>query len=595
MRKVTQNTVNMRGINRYLGTGVGILSTTLIPLSVLAADGIHNKPQLGSNKSYYLSRVTSLQPTNQAFLLSQNLQQPEFNFKDFDFWSNQCSVLENARKYNQALTACEKAISLKPKRKNTDLWLSRSNILLQLGNTAESVASYDQILKREPKNSYALTQRCEALTLLGSYEDAMTSCEKALQVNGNWRNSSPANAWHNRSIALQKMSRLPEALTSLERATTLNPNFSLAFSSTCGVLTSLQRYDEAVQACDLAIKTDGDWGKASAAVAWSNKAEALIFLGKKKDAVAAYEYALKINPKDSVSWTTQGFVLQTIGQHEKALASFNRAIDLNPKYSKALMLRCATLNQLRQFSEALTSCEQAVQGDGNWDGTGVAESWHHRSTALLGLQQYESALASCERALTLKEDYAEAWSNKGISLWYLGKREDARIAAKRATDINPKYVYGWFNYGRILSSLKKHSQAVDAYNQALKGDIASIDDSTLASIWANNGAALWQLKKYNLALKSTNEAIKINPKSFEGWYNKGIILLDLGKYSQALTSYRQANKLNPGNSYVLTGISMVLANQGKYTEALKVIEEALNINPNYAIAQKHKQKILSKL
>jgi tetratricopeptide (TPR) repeat protein len=531
----------------------------------------------------------------QARLLADNIQQAEFNYQDYDFWSNQCTVLENAQKFSEALAACEKAIALKPKRQNTDLWESRSNILLQLGKYAEAVASNNQILKKQPKNSFALTQRCEALYALGNYEEAISSCESALLVNGNWRNITPALTWYNRSLALRKVKRLESALTSLERAVNANPNYSLALAEQCGVLIDLQRNEQALIACDLALQTNGDWGKAKSAIAWNNKALALTKLGKIQEAIAAYEQALLVSPSDVVSLVNQGVLLQTVGQYEKALISFNRTTELNPTYSKALMHRCETLNRLQQFSEALASCDRALKNDDTWGDTPVAILWNHRSSALLGLQKYSEALFGAERALSLKEDYAEAWNNKGVSLWNLGNYKEAIAATKRATEINPRYVQGWFNYGRVLSSVKEYRNAVTAYSQALKGNLTEVDSSTLASIWANQGVALWHLHSFNLALASTNEAIKINPKSFEGWYNKGIVLLELGKYNQALQAYRKAEQLSPQNPYVWTGIGMALAGQGEYKEALKAFDEALNINPGYTVAQQQRQKILSQL
>ncbi len=153
------------------------------------------------------------------------------------------------------LVACEKATALQPKRQNIDLWISRSNVLMQQQKYAQAIASYDQVLKREQKNSFALTQRCEALSILGNNSDAIAYCEEALHVDGNWGNITPATAWFNRGVVLRKLTRSEEALTSFERAINLNTHYSVALAKQCGTLIDLQRYQEAIKACDLAIQT----------------------------------------------------------------------------------------------------------------------------------------------------------------------------------------------------------------------------------------------------------------------------------------------------------------------------------------------------
>ncbi|MBN3941106.1 tetratricopeptide repeat protein [Nostoc sp. NMS9] len=585
----------MKRIYGYLGVGFSV-SIILLQSPVFARNDSKNVLNNIFIADYSENTSNNTASVNLGLLMAENASQPEFNYQDIDFWSNQCHVLENAQKYDEALAACEKAIALKPKGKNIDLWISRSNVLMQQQRYAEAVASYDQVLKREPKNSFALTQRCEALSILGNNSDAIAYCEEALQVDGSWGTITPATAWFNRGVVLRKLTRPEEALTSFERAVNLNSNYSVALAEQCGTLIDLQRYEEATKACDFAIKTNENWGKDKEAIAWNNKALALFNLGKMSEAVVAYEHALAINPNDVTSWDNQGMLLHKMGQYEKALVSYNRATEINPKYSLAFAHRCETLNRLQRYEEALSDCDRAVALASNLGNETLAYLWHQRTNALLGLQKYETALDAAERAIALKLNYAEAWSNKGVILWNLKKYEDALTATKRAVDINPKYVQGWYNYGRVLSSLQDYQQAIVAYDQALNTKMEeSVDNLIIASIWANKGASLWRVRKYQLALNSTNEAIKINPESFEGWYNKGVILLDLAKYDEALVAYYKANDLNERNASVWTGIGMALAKSGKPQAALKAFESALNINPNYSVAQRARDALLSKL
>ncbi|GAB1543822.1 hypothetical protein NUACC21_64980 [Scytonema sp. NUACC21] len=583
----------MRGIYGWFGVTSGVLSVFIQSTANATEEG--KKLPTASILEANSQKLPLLLRGHNELLMSAS-PKPEFDYQDFGFWSNQCSVLENAQKYDDALAACERAIALKPKGKNVDLWTSRSNALMKLEKYAEAVVSYNQVLKTSPKNSFALTQRCEALSTLGNQEDAIASCEEALQVNGNWGNVTPAVTWYNRGLALKKLTQNEEAIASFERASLIDTEYSAAFAQSCSTLMDLRRYEEALKSCETAIETDKNWERATPAVAWKNKALALMKLGKLQAAVTAYEKGLELNPNDdAISWYNLGTIQHKFGQYEKALKSYSKAIEINPKYSLALARQADTFNQLHNYQQALASCDRAIAGDGIWSETSPAYVWHQRSSALLGLQKYEEALASAEQALVIKQDYAEAWNNKGVSLWNLEKYQEAQVATKKATDINPKYVQAWFNYGRILSTLKQYQQAVIAYNKALIINIHSKDKLTRASIQANKGAALWHLKEYNNALQATNKALDNNPKSLEALYNKGVILLDLKEYDRALEAYNQAESINPNNPYILTGIGMALAAKGEYQKALQIFEEALNINPNNVVAQKQRENLLKQL
>lgn len=522
----------------------------------------------------------------------------EFDYKNFEFWVEQCKSFFDLQKYTETVAACEKAISLKPKKNNVLMWTIRSNALLKLGNYAEAVISYNQVLQIEPNNSFALTQKCQALSQMGNYEDGILSCEKALRVNGNWGNITPATAWYNRGLALRNSNKNQEAIISFERAILIKPDYSLVFAEKCGTLRDLndsKLYKNAIEACNNAIKINGDWGESNPAIAYKYKAEVLTKLGKLSSAIDVYQKALEINADDAMSWYEQGKLQQKLSMYDKALASYSMAVQVKPKFSQALARQAEILNELKNYQAALESSDQALAGDGIWEDTTLAYVWVQRSTALVNLGKYEESIADAERAIALRQSYAEAWNNKAVSLWNLGKYKEAEKAAIKATGFNYKYAQGWFNRGRILSSLKKYSAAVTAYEKALKGDIAENDNVTPAMILSNQGVANWHLGKYFTALDSIKKATKLNPELFEVWYNRGVVFLELKKYNSALEAYQKANSINPDNPFVWTGIAMAIAGKGDYTSALKAVDKALNINPNYTLAQQQREIIIAKL
>ncbi|HEY9294788.1 MAG TPA: tetratricopeptide repeat protein, partial [Phormidium sp.] len=200
---------------------------------------------------------------------------------------------------------------------------------------------------------------------LGKYEEGIVACDRAIELDKNWGGASPAMVWYMRGVAYSKLKKLSEALFSYEWAIRLNSGYSLAIAERCLVLSQLEKYAEARDACQQALDKNGDWGNQTPAIAWVNLGRIQKQLKQYHQALEAYEKALAINPQDAIVWTEHGILLGMFGKHSQALTSYEWALKINPKYTLALANRCAAFNRLAKYQEALTSCDSSIQdGDG---------------------------------------------------------------------------------------------------------------------------------------------------------------------------------------------------------------------------------------
>lgn len=514
------------------------------------------------------------------------------NARNFqDYWKTLCQ--NNPAVVSDALAACDQLLVLNPK--DAALWAIRGNLLLAAGKSNEAVASYDRALALAPETSELHANRCKALSELGNQEGAIADCDRAIQLNKAWGNGTPAAAWFSKGTALKRLGRNQDASAAYERALALQPNYSLAWAEQCRVQSELGQQDAALAACNQALAVNGNWGDRTPALAWYNRGVALTRLEKYAEAIAAYEQALSIHPKDALIWTKQGALYSKLGKHSEALTSHDQALKISPNYSLALVNRCAALSKLGNYEAALAACEAALAGDGRWNEQGVAYAWDQRSVALAGLNRLEEALGSADRAVTIKPDFAEAWSNRAVTLWRMQNSIAALASADRAVALKPNYSQGWFNKGRILRTLERFEAAIAAYDQALKGDIPPTDKPTLADIWANRSAALWKSGNYQAALESANRSVEIDPKSTLGWFNRGGILMALQQPQEAAISYQQATQLDPTYVYAWTGQGMALERSGNYRAALTALNEALKRDPGQPLAQQSREVVLKKL
>ncbi|MGA9382948.1 MAG: tetratricopeptide repeat protein [Phormidium sp.] len=514
--------------------------------------------------------------------------------QDFDYWASLCSSQITAKKYEEAIAACDRILTINPN--DAKAWANRGEALIALSRYPEAVAAYDQVLRLEPQNSLAATQQCYSLNQQGDYNNAIQACEKALEIDANWGNISPAMAWYNRAVAQSKLGKTSEGLESLEWAIRINPKYSLALAERCSLLSEMAQYDRAIASCNEALEGEGKLDNGIVAIVWKRLGQIYQILKYYDKALAAYDQALALNPKDDLTWTSQGFILEILGRHSEALVAYNWALKVNPNSSLTLTNKCATLNRLANFTEAQPLCEKALQeGDNKWGREGAAYGWAQLANSLTGLNRYEEALAASNRAIALNPNYADAWSNRATTLWYMGRNPEALAATERAIAINPDSSVAWFNQGRIFTTLDNLESAVAAYQRGLRGDANVGNLPTLADLWVNQSAVLYRLKRYPEAVVAAQQAVGIKPNSAEALYNLALAQMASKNYADAVTAYDRAIAIDAKNANYWAGKGIALQFLERYAEALPALEEALKLNPNHAQALVNRDLVQKKL
>ena len=600
----------------------------LLQLFSMTAILVSVEPQAVRVDKFFPQVSQSIPPTS-SFLSAQN-DRGEFEFEDFDFWAEQCSLLSEQQQYTESLAACEQAIALRPRRDNVDLWTARGNALLNLGRYADSITSYRRVVAVSPNNSLAIAFQCAALFQLDRHEDAIDTCEQALSVDGNWGNVSPAFAWYYRGLALRQLGRLETALSSFERAVSVDANNFQALAEQCETLTVLGQSVELLKNCipPAAVPTNEENSSPSmiercGALPESDRSSQFIINTGLQATVLCYERALSGNSQDITLWIQQGLALEQLGQFERAATAFAQAIELNSNHAIALVHHCGVLNQLQDYESALEACDRAFQVEGGLETWKAAYGWNQRSVALIGLQRHDEALAAANQAIEIEPRYAPAWNSRGLSLWHLNQGDpvaeinqaidrykQAEIGLQETFErsypdspmtISRGLILALSNKGRILASSEKYRQATQAYDEALAAhrnavsrQMSPLDRTILGEIWGNQAAAYLHWNP-PAALNSTQEALTLNRDSFVGWYNRGLAFANLNNPECAFDAYSEAGQIDPNNIYVLIGQGLALEQLGFVQEAVTQLERVLSIDANNVLARQHREILVARL
>jgi len=240
---------------------------------------------------------------------------------------------------------------------------------------------------------------------------------------------------------------------------------------------------------------------------------------------------------------------------------------------------------------------------------GLAES-------LIGLSRHDEAIEYLDRVLNFKElkeifgadkrdqICAEASAYKGFALCELRKHEDAVSAFNVALKLNPSYPMALNDKGYSYLKLGHYTEALpilfDGLERYRKMNIFTDYDHAYALLLNNIGYAYIQLGQ----IEPAKEHLQLGLEYISQWEpkqqwkdaptikdiktallrNKGLALAYSGCTDKAIRCYKAALKANPNDINTLCYMGYALSTQNEHAEALNYFERALILEPNCASA-----------
>lgn len=206
-------------------------------------------------------------------------------------------------------------------------------------------------------------------------------------------------------------------------------------------------------------------GSPNHSMVWNNKGYALMHLGRRGDAVACFDTALEIDPKNLHALTNQGVLLAEEARPHDALQYYERALSIDPNSSLTWNNKGRALQALRRIDEAKGCYQRALQIDPR-----SALALGNMGWLLAEAGRHEEALVWLDKALGVDPFYDEVLNAKALALAALDRYEEGLKCLEKAIDARPGNAVLWQNKGSILSQMKRYRDALDAFDEALKRD-----------------------------------------------------------------------------------------------------------------------------
>ena len=195
---------------------------------------------------------------------------------------------------------------------------------------------------------------------------------------------------------------------------------------------------------------------------YAKKADTFFFSGQFKEAINAYNQALKIHPKMADVWNNRGVALTRLKIFDEAISSYDRALQIRADYADAWNNRGVCLIELQHYQEAINSFEQGIKVKPDY-----ADAWNNRGVCLAKIQKYQEAVKSYNQAIAIKNDYGDAWNNRGACLMKLGIYGEAIACFDNAVKIQPDFFSAWYNQARCYSLKGDVDMALKSFEKAV--------------------------------------------------------------------------------------------------------------------------------
>lgn len=363
----------------------------------------------------------------------------------------------------------------------------------------------------------------------GDWSEVFSRLEKALREfhpESRCSQAAPpppetAQEWYQLGLVHYKRAQYANAIASLEKAITLNPQCSDYYNSLGAAQAKMKRLAEAEQSFRKVLQL-----KPELMPALGNLGLCCYEQGKFAEAEQAYREMTRLAPTSPEVKQKLANLLRIQGKRQEAAECYRDLLKLQPKNVELLNSLGILLEEQGKNQEAIDVYRQALAIDPN-----AAEIHSNLGVALAGMERLDQAEAAYREAIRLKPNSAAAHNNLGNVLRKRGKVPEAEQSLREALRLQANYPEACNNLGIVLSHLGRYDESVACYQQALKLR------PDYPEALNNYGILLADRHDADEALRCYDEAIRIRPDYAEAHLNRALTYLVQGDFARGWPEY----------------------------------------------------------
>ncbi|MBQ6628294.1 MAG: tetratricopeptide repeat protein [Methanobrevibacter sp.] len=341
-------------------------------------------------------------------------------------------------------------------------------VLMSSNNPQEFIETYDlNIDESFPKDEQIMARKAIALMDLERFEEAIPILEDALKYTDD-KEGLKIIHFH-LGVSYFRLGELDKVIYEFEKAREYNDDSSLLLQiAKCyemanqkeKALDVLKEYSELVpdnQDIKKKIENLRESDEPDSDEIYNNKCLTLINLNRFDEAIECYDKALKINPNNVKAWNNKAFALHNLNRLEEAIECYDKTLEIDPNFISALNNKAFALRTLNRLDEAIECYDKVLKITPN-----DFNVLNNKAFSLHELNRSDEAIECYDKALKINPNDFKLWANKGFTLENLDRLDDAVECYNKALAIFPNNP-DILNRLSFIKAQKNGSEILDLY------------------------------------------------------------------------------------------------------------------------------------
>ncbi len=424
-------------------------------------------------------------------------------------------------------------------------------------------------------NAEAYKQQAIAYILAGQLEAAITALETAIQLKPDF-----ATAYLAVGNALQKTHQLPLAIWAYTQALDIQPQLTEAIANLGSIYYQQKRFTEAINCYQNTVKIDNNY----AIVHWM-LGNAFTQTNQLEKAIRCYQTAIELQPDQVKFHLKLAHAWEQQQQWQAAIACYQKVLKLQPQHPEATQKLEKLLPIHFTFNSEAETLEQFEQGSVDYSRTlleaELQSEQQSTSANLLDASESETAWMNPSQTQETQlevspevqalHDQAEVYLNQA-------QYQQAIATCHQVLKLKPDFAAAYITLGNILQTQNKITSAIRAYQQAVE------INPNFAEVYVNLGTMYLRLAEIDTGIEYYQTALKIEPNLAAVYWNLGKLYQRQGKQNEALDNWQKALEIQPNLVDAKFSFEMgnALARKGQWQEAIKSYQRTVKLDPNFA-------------
>jgi tetratricopeptide (TPR) repeat protein len=286
-----------------------------------------------------------------------------------------------------------------------------------------------------PDTADSFAAKGDTLMSVLQYPSAIAAYDESLRFNPN-----SVRVLLSKAAALVAAKDSGAALDIYRRILALEPTNDVALRDSSRILAGQARWRECLENLEALLRR-----RPNDVAALELKGDVLTNLGRRPEALAAYEGAQALNPQDAnlnqkieevrvdvPGLLSRALIASASGNYSQALNLFDDILEVEPSNVNALIGKAVAYRRSGKLNEAVNCLDLVL----NYQPTN-ASALLNRGNLLLEKGDLDDALEAFDKLVTISPQDEEAWAAQGEVLVKMGRDDDALRAFGEARKLNP--------------------------------------------------------------------------------------------------------------------------------------------------------------